>query len=549
MLSFKSSRPTHLSIFVSDPNTGQPVARLPLYAEVVVPRIVPLSPPEIRVLEPMRAALLHVDPSATGAVGDRVEQAAQQALGETVDSAGRDTLAADPQKVRELFERVFKDVLVTAARQRMADITPAELKTRTAAALKRAAAEFGLVLVSSPADTCAIWAEPLGVLMTDHVGYASFDLKRLRPEVYQMLAAAIDARSEDPEAVLAVAIWVHPYGHPGRFDALAQGRFAFDAVVARLPVHALELPPSVVNMGPRALQKPSLVDWRLSPTSFAASPKALVGEHGCEELVPSNLALHEFVLRQVVRLSDPLPGITLPEAYKPAYVDEYKVSWFSLGHSLGEILYSLPLAPGESVKLAVVDWSWDSLTKRDEHTRLTEDVLHQTHRDRTITETVKAGLKELQHGSSFMGGVATSVGASGELGPVAATGGNAWSLGGSTATSDGSRDLAAENVQRLSDSFSQASSAQREINSTVVILAREEEKESIQTRTFTNYNHSHTLTILYYEVLRHYRVNVEWVRRRPAILAKVPTRIGSFDATTLIGHRFRLATGARVFTC
>src|SRR5690606_33662265 len=95
---------------------------------------------------------------------------------------------------------------------------------------------------------------------------------------------------------------------------------------------------------------------------------------------------------------------------------------------------------------------------------------------------------------------------------VGAAAGDAWSLGGSTASSDGSRDLTAENVQRLSDSFVQASSSQRELASTVVIQARQEESESIQTRTFTNYNHSHTLTVLYYEVLRHFRVTTEWVR-------------------------------------
>jgi hypothetical protein len=271
----------------------------------------------------------------------------------------------------------------------------------------------------------------------------------------------------------------------------------------------------------------------LSPASFAASPKTLVGEDGCEELVPASLALQEFVLRQVVRLTNVPPDFGVPPGFKAAYVDEYKVSWFSLGHSLGE-----------TVKLAVIDWSWDSLTRRDETTRLTEKVLHQTHRDRTITETVKAGLRELQHGSSFMGGMAGAGGGSGgaNLGVVGlgAAVGHTWSLGGSTATSDGSRDLAAENVQRLNDSFSQASSAQREINSTVVIQARQEEKESIQTRTFSNYNHSHTLTVLYYEVLRHYRVTVEWMRRRPAVLLKKPARITNFDAATLIGYRFLL---------
>ena len=542
MPTLKSSAPAHLSIFVTDPDTGRPVPRLPLYAEVAVPRIVPVPPINERYREPMRAALLEVDPSANEAqVRNRVETAALQALAETVDEASRNRLVTQPDKVKELFRRVFKAVLDAARRRRMAEIPAADLKPLMLAAVRRVATELDLDLVPEVEDLGIIWADPLGVLTTDHVGYVSFDLRRLRPDVQVMLAETIEARRNDPDAVSKLAIWIYPAGHPGRFDALSQARFAFDAVVARLSMTWNTLPPALINMGPRALQNPSLTDWRLSPASFAASPKTLVGENGCEEMVPANLALQEFVLRQVVRLTDVPPNFGLPAGLKAAYVDEYKVSWFSLGHSLGEILYSLPLAPGETVKLAVIDWSWDSLTKRDETTKLTEEILHQTHRDRTITETVKAGLKELQHGSSFMGGMASAAGGSGgaNLGVVGlgAAVGNTWSLGGSTATSDGSRDLAAENVQRLNDSFSQASSSQRELNSTVVIQARQEEKESIQTRTFSNYNHSHTLTVLYYEVLRHYRVTVEWMRRRPAVLLQIPQRVLTFDEKTLLDRR------------
>lgn len=542
----KSSASAHLSIFVTDPDTGRPVTRLPLYAEVAVPRIVPVPPINERYREPMRAALFDVDPTSTDpAVRDRVEAAALQALAETVDEASRDRLVTRPERVRELFHQVFKEVLDTASRERMADISPADPKRLIVAALRRVGPEVGLDMTPEVEDLGIVWADPLGVLTTDHVGYVSFDLRRLRPDVQVMLAEAIEARRNDPDAVSKLAIWIYPYGHPERFDALSQARFAFDAVVARLSMKWNTLPPALINMGPRALQNPSLTDWRLSPASFAASPKTLVGENGCEELVPANLALQEFVLRQVVRLTDVPENFGVPPGFKAAYVDDYKVTWFSLGHSLGEILYSLPLAPGETVKLAVIDWSWDSLTKRDETTKLTEEVLHQTHRDRTITETVKAGLKEMQHGSSFMGGTASAAGASGgaNLGVVGlgAAVGNTWSLGGSTATSDGSRDLAAENVQRLNDSFSQASSAQREINSTVVIQARQEEKESIQTRTFSNYNHSHTLTILYYQVLRHYRVTVEWVRRRPAVLVKMPLKLpGVLASNILLARRYLL---------
>lgn len=548
MATFKPSAPTHLSIFVTDPDTGRPVARLPLYAEVGVPRMAPIPPVDTRFYEPILAALMDVDPpaEADNAVRDRVEQAALQALAEAVDESSRNQLLGDHQRVLDLFQHVFSEVLATSNRDTMADIPPTDLKPLIIAALRQIGPELGFGMTPEVEDVGMIWADPLGVLTTDHVGYASFDLRRLRPDVQAALMEAIETRRNDPDAVLKLAIWVYPSGHPGRFDALSQARFAFDAIVARFTMTWNTLPPALINMGPRALQNPSLTDWRLSPASFAASPKSLVGENGCEELFPANLALQEFVLRQVVRLTDKPDGFGLPRDsdYKAAYIDEYKVSWFSLGHSLGEILYSLPLAPGESVKLAVIDWSWDSLTKRDETTTLSEEVFHQTHRDRTITETVKAGIKELQRGSSFMAGKAHSGGASGganlEKVGLGGAAGSAWSIGGSTASSEGSRHLGAENVQRLIDSFSQASSAQREINSTVVVQARQEEKQSIQTRTFSNYNRSHTLTILYYEVLRHYRVTVEWVRRRRAVLAKIPPRTTDFNPATLIGYRFLL---------
>ncbi|MFI9401753.1 hypothetical protein [Nocardia sp. NPDC052316] len=395
------------------------------------------------------------------------------------------------------------------------------------------------------------WAAPLGVLWTDHVGYVSFDLTRLPAPVSRRLdntvavrrygAAALADAGEDFDGGETMTIRALAYGAAEWVDVLDQNRFTAGAVVGRIVLPPTGIAPPHYEGGMATMQNPSLTDWQLSPSSFATNPNQLVGENGCENLYPATLSLHEFTTRQVVRLSDDPPGITIPEPYRAAYIDEYKVTWSALGHSLGEILYSLPLAPGESVKLAILDWSWDSLTRRDEQTKLTEDVLHRTHRDRTISETVQAGLREMQHGSNFMGGVAHSGGGSGSanVGVVGlgAAVGDAWSMGGSTATSDGSRDLTAENVQRLSDSFSQASSALREINSTVVVQARQEEHESIQTRTFSNYNHAHTLTILYYEVLRHYRVAVQWVRRRPAVLVQYPAPITDFDDAQLLRHR------------
>jgi hypothetical protein len=91
--------PTHLSIFVTDPDTGGPVSRLPLYAEVAVPRIVSVAPVNERYREPVRAALLEVDPDAIAdEVRDRVEAAALQALAETVGGTAATGWSTSPTK-------------------------------------------------------------------------------------------------------------------------------------------------------------------------------------------------------------------------------------------------------------------------------------------------------------------------------------------------------------------------------------------------------------------------------------------------------------------
>ncbi|KAA6449232.1 hypothetical protein DX932_30310 [Bacillus cereus] len=527
---WSKDQPTHLSIFVTDPETGQPTSNLPLYAEVTVPKIIPIQPLDGRLASIIISIINDVDPQITQLTQETVISITERVLPNTIDIASFISLN-HYEKIKDLFKFVFKNVLEMSKFQHFSQIKPDDLEEFISTALRNSTTEFNLILIEPPKETNNnLWADPLGVLTTDHVGYASFDLKRLRPEVRQRLSEAIHMRRNNSKSISKIELWIQPYGQKKRFEVLAQARFSFDSVVACLSIPPIEVPIGLNNLSLKSLQNPSLTDWRLSPASFAASPKTLLGADGCEELLPANLALKEFVLRQVVRLTDQ-PDIfgDVPIDCKPAYIDEYKVSWYSLGHSLGEILYSLPLAPAETVKLAVIDWSWDSLTKRDENTKMTEELLHQTHRDRIITETMKAGIKEMQNGSSFMGGTATSAGATGGLNMgmlgIGAAIGNSWSIGGASSTSKGSREFALENVQRLSDSFSQASSAQREINSTVVLQARQEEKESIQTRTFTNYNHSHTLTILYYEVLRHYRVTVEWVRRRPALLMKIPNKV------------------------
>jgi hypothetical protein len=520
MKSLKEIVQSHFSVLFMDKATGSPIARTPVYGEIAISSTkIPRIDNEL--------VPLHIEPN-------------DPRLALFYDVLSREV---DEESLRKIKKRQ-RDVLLPRLSELLANLDNTELsdvdsrkaiKEIILKALTEAEIEYAPPVIEQIKQ-----AHPLGYVATDHIGYASFDLRN-----FQRSTMLDDSKFIDDNEY---AFYVYPLGkQEWRLEALEQARITKDAVFAKFAIEQPAFINDIKSLNLPSMQNPGLVDWYFSPGSFATKPGFLIGEDDCETLMPAQLALHQFNFQQVVRVGKDKPmdwpagAPNLPPDAKYAYVDEYQASWYALGHSLGEIQYSLPLAPGESVKLAVIDWSWDNLTSRDEKTKFTEEVLHRTHRDRTISETVNAVVDEWQRGGNIQAGIAGGSGAAGSAGGKGFSSGNAWSLGGGYSTSSGSRKLAADNVQKLSDSFVQASSAQRELNSTVVIQARQEEKESIQTRTFTNYNHSHTLTILYYEVLRHFKLEVEWKRRRPAVLvAKPPARLPLATGKILVDLRYLL---------
>src|SRR5690606_31045089 len=130
---------------------------------------------------------------------------------------------------------------------------------------------------------------------------------------------------------------------------------------------------------------------------------------------------------------------------------EYNTLWQPLGHTLGQIIYSLPLAPGEIIKIGIIDWKRKSEDSRAEDATESEDLKHDTLRDRTISETVDAALKEWQRGGSVMGGNSGGAGASFGIPIFGAAAGNAHSFGGGYSTSSGNRDIAVDTVQQVND--------------------------------------------------------------------------------------------------
>ncbi len=289
---------------------------------------------------------------------------------------------------------------------------------------------------------------PLGVIGTDHVGYGSFDLWPLRQ--VQVLRAIRDALTGagligPPRLTLQLSeLRVLPFKDPKiSFDALTEGDLAPDFICLRIDLDVGMLAGRADWPPMPAMQTPGILDWRLSPGSFSMSGALLIGADGCETLLPANLATRLVRFRQIIRTAQhakadlprlegapgggflgPIGGIASllgPQFTGDlllGYSVQYNSEWFPLGHSLGQIAYSLPLAPGEKMQIAVVDWTRHETAKRTEQTTETEDLQHAALRERSLSEAVSMVVRESQSGPSFSAGGPLSAAAGIPIGPV-----------------------------------------------------------------------------------------------------------------------------------
>ncbi|MFC7788092.1 hypothetical protein ACU045_03830 [Microbacterium sp. MAHUQ-60] len=211
----------------------------------------------------------------------------------------------------------------------------------------------------------------------------------------------------------------------------------------------------------------------------------------------------------------------------------YAQSWFAQGLTLGHMVHSLALAPGEATRLAVIDWTRKTTTTSSESVDEGERLSNSTNHVRAISEVQNAVAEEMQEGgsiatgwsksSSTSKGVAASYG--GGIAGVAGSIGGALGFGGggsytsqssetqseatSASWSVGSRSVFAEMNQRVNDRTEQYATSVRNRRATAVREVSQSEHEQVSTRIVANYNHMHALTVQYYEVVQIYRVTVQ----------------------------------------
>lgn len=253
---------------------------------------------------------------------------------------------------------------------------------------------------------------------------------------------------------------------------------------------------------------------------------------------------------------DILPGLLRPTGFEKLATGArltFSQSWFSQGMTLGQLLHSTSLAPGESTRLAVIDWSRRSRAATTEQVSEAEQLSEVATHNRALSEVTSATATEIQSGSSSStvnsGTAEAGTGFGFDLGPLAFGG----SSGASTTTTDavsasssfGLRNVAADYAQNINDRTQQNATSARDRRASTVREVSQEEHETISTRVLTNYNHMHALSVQYYEVVQAFRITTQLERVERCLF--FPVKLVDFSNRATI-ERWRAQLGRAALT-
>jgi hypothetical protein len=183
------------------------------------------------------------------------------------------------------------------------------------------------------------------------------------------------------------------------------------------------------------------------------------------------------------------PIIAQAETIAHGRILTMKQVWRADGYSLGDLLYSLPLAPLQK-NIAIIDWSRSDSFRRDESQTNVDALSNTFGRERDISEIANwrytracAAVRRPAAGRLALAGVFFPV-----LGFGSASGGSSGSS--SESSQDSTKTLAASFLNSLRDKTQQSANSYRAQHVTVVQQIDQSERQKIVTETVANRNAS-----------------------------------------------------------
>jgi hypothetical protein len=248
-----------------------------------------------------------------------------------------------------------------------------------------------------------------------------------------------------------------------------------------------------------------------------------------------------------VQWDAPMP-IVQPASIAHGHLLCFRQVWRADGYSMGDLLYSLPLAPGQQKQIAIHDWDRRDTASRSEVQSIEESLTNTLSQDRDINEIIKSSLREDIEAQSKAKTSGISMGAGSAVGaaatipvggiPISAKVGfsGGFSMGSgsssSSASQNSSRDLSGSTMQNIREKTMQTASSLRSQRSTIITTVSQSETTTVTTESIANYNHCHAITIQYFEVLRHLAVYNELVDVQECLF--VPLTMSLFDDSKVV---------------
>jgi hypothetical protein len=208
------------------------------------------------------------------------------------------------------------------------------------------------------------------------------------------------------------------------------------------------------------------------------------------------------------------------------YILRMSQSWTWKGLTLGNLVYSLPLAPGEQQRVAIFERRDTSQVFETESLNVTERQRFDQLTDASTESVFSSAFNESARGGSRFQTEADSWAAGGSIIIFSAGGGGSSSSGSSSTWLEGHRDYAARAVEDVHTSLHREASASRRLARTGMRLASATESADVTTKVITNHNHTRALTLQYWEVQRLYEIstNVDGVE----LVCLVPLEVVRF---------------------
>jgi hypothetical protein len=194
------------------------------------------------------------------------------------------------------------------------------------------------------------------------------------------------------------------------------------------------------------------------------------------------------------------------------YVLRCSQNWQFQGLALGDLVYSLPLAPGEQQQV-VVEEQTTTLAVREFDAMISSDTSQASQvSDSSTQATFNSALRQTaQGGSSFFsasetGAMSVGGGLLGLLGGPSGSMGETVSGGSTQNWMDGLQSYGSTATQAAQTYAEQQSHSTRTAQRTAMRMATATESTSVRTKTITNHNKLHALTMQYFEVLRQFDI-------------------------------------------